>query len=157
MFGLEIIILIGLLFVAWMIYGQMREQRMKLSRMWIVPAFMVLLSYPSLTKLPLHNFFNIFVLLIAGGVGAALGVVREVFKKISVNKVAGEILVKGTPIGLFLWFGAIIFERYIKDLLQKSKGIITPEILAPALMVFSLSAVIARRVYLYRKYLKTES
>jgi hypothetical protein len=157
MFGFNILVLFGLLLIAWLIFSQMRTQRLKISRMWIAPAFMILLSYPSLTRLPLHKFLNILVLLLAGGLGVGLSISREVFKKITVDKAAREIYIKGTPIGLLLWLGAIIFERYVKDFLQTSRGILTPEIIAPALMVFSLSAVIARRVYLYFKYVKAES
>ena len=153
----EIIFLVFLGIVVLLVLSQLRESRMKVSRMWIVPALMIFLSYGSLTKLPFNSLFNIALLLAALGVGMALGVVGEAFKKISFDKAAGEIIVKGTPIGVLIWIGAIVFERYVQDFLKQSKGIVTPQLLPATLLVLSLSAVIARRVYLYWKYLRTEA
>jgi hypothetical protein len=151
---LEILFVLGIAVIVWVIVSQMRDSRMSVSRMWVIPALMVFLSFGSLTKLPLNNVFNIALLLSALGAGAILGVMREAFKTIRVNRADGEIIVKGTPIGILIWIGAIIFERYIKEFLHDSKGIVTPQLLPAALLLFSLSAVIARRAYLYWKYFK---
>ncbi|MBI1744031.1 DUF1453 family protein [Candidatus Acetothermia bacterium] len=154
---LNIIFLAVLAIIVLLVLSQLRESRMSVSRMWIIPALMIFLSYGSLTKLPFNSLFNIAILMAALGVGIALGVVREAFKKISVDKAAGEIIVKGTPIGVLIWIGAIVFERYVQDFLKQSKGIVTPQLLPAALLLLSLSAVIARRAYLYRKYRRAET
>jgi hypothetical protein len=150
----------AIIIVGFMAAQQFREQRMKVSRLWILPALALLFTYTGIQ----NDFFDTGASpAIIGGafvVGLIIGGIRGATTKLKVDTTSQTVTVQGTLVSVTLWLGLLSLKG-VADFILSATGAanstpgLTATLITAALLAFSLGAVIATQVYFYWRYALT--
>ena len=149
--------LIALVVVGYLAYRQFHESQARVSRLWVMPALVLLFSYTSIQ----HDLFDTrwSPEIIAAGfvVGMVVGAIRGATTRLKLDLAAGLITTQGTAISVALWLGLLAVKGVadvVLSLLGKESSLtgVAAGLVTATLLAFSLGAIIATQVYFYWRY-----
>jgi hypothetical protein len=104
----------------WLVIQQVTTQRLSLRRMWYFPIMIAGVTYINLKPDVLNNNVEVFGLLIAFVVGGLVGLGRGSLNQVEIDQMSGQIVVKGSLVGLLAWFGFLALEIIFRLILINS-------------------------------------
>lgn len=131
---------------------QLRERKMKVRKLFVMPAFMMLATGAAIYT-SASSSITAFALVVAGlavgiGMGVAIGSLMEV--KIHED---GSMVLKGSILAVAVWIIVIAVKILGKDALGGT-GYIKLSVLTSIFLAMTLGAMVARRAHVYREYLR---
>ncbi len=117
--------IVPLLIVALLARRVMRAQKaqaVKMHRLWIVPAILLVMTALTLANGPKPSILAGLAFCVAAVAGGALGWYRVHTLEFSVDPESGAVLSKSTPFGAFLLVGLLLF-RYVVKFALSDEGI----------------------------------
>ncbi len=140
-----------LLIVILIVLLQLRERKIKIWSLIFFPAFMLLISLYLIYN-EILGYYSFILILVGFLVGIVLGLVIGRFMEVKVDEKDGALILKGSLIAVFLWISIILLKIYGENILNQ--GIIAVDLLTSIFLMMTVGAMISRRAYIYRKYLK---
>ena len=147
--------LIILAALALVIFRNLRPQTLTISRLWLVPAILLLLVavsfWATAMELPSMQLWIPAVAVAIGlAVGIPFGLLRGRHSKIRAGDKPGTIIVQPSAITLILFFVAFA-ARYLIRFFMPAAGPIT---IAPAdgFLAFAIASIVASRYVLYTRF-----
>ncbi|GEM_PF-1339846 len=147
----------GVLIVGFIAFRQLKERQVRVSRMWLLPVFMFLISYTGIQNDLFDNQYSAVIIGLAFVIGLALGGLRGAMIRVRIDKEQGLLFVKGTPISVVMWV-ALLALKGIADVGFSAAGLknetagVAEGIITAALLALTLAATIATRIYYYWRY-----
>lgn len=132
---------------------QLRQRRIKRPLgLMILPAFMLFITILIVQNVIFTSLLN-FILIIASFItGVLIGITLGTFFDVKVEK-DGTMFLKGSFAAVLLWILVIALKFYGDNLLTNS-GYIDLNVLSSMLLMLTLGAMIARRLFIYNKFRK---
>jgi membrane protein CcdC involved in cytochrome C biogenesis len=128
---------------------QLRQRRVKLWSLLIMPLFMFLITL-SVVNNELYSIFNIVLISAGLFAGILIGILIGKFMEVKIDE-DGTMLLKGSYIAIIMWIAIIAVKIYGKNVLG-STGI-GLNLLTSIFLMITLGAMISRRAFIYWKYL----
>lgn len=147
----------GVLIVGFIATRQLKERKVRISRMWLLPLFMFLISYAGIQNDLFDSASSAVIIGLAFVIGLALGGLRGAMIKMRIDQKQGALFVKGTPVSVVMWV-ALLALKGIADVGFSAAGLkgetagIAEGIITAALLALTLGATIATRIYYYWRY-----
>lgn len=127
-----------------------KPKRVRFTWLWLYPAFLLLVTIPSLTHEPRPGLAVIAATIIAGGAGAALGWYRVHTLEFSVDSESGKVAMRATQLGALL-IVAVIGLRYLADIALKKLGWNGGVYASNATLLFATSMLVTRSAHTWIK------
>lgn len=131
---------------------QLRERRVRIWTIWIVPALLLLVTaavtVPELGRGPV----NLLIIAVGFAIGCAVGLFIGSRMEVRLDD-KGRIVLKGSVIAVLVWIAVLGLKLFGKGAIG-SLGIIDFDVLASAVLAMTLSTMVFRRVYVLWKYLQ---
>ena len=148
-----LLVLLVLFLLVRIAMGQLNEKSKKVSRLWVMPALMIYVSYAAIVQDISSAFYAApLIFLPAIALGCIFGLVRGSMVKMRLGETSDRIIMKGSVVSLLIW-GTMIFLRYVAE--YALGGVAATSFVAmliSALIVLSLSSTIFYTAYLYIRY-----
>lgn len=155
--GSVLLDILAIVIVGYIALRQFREKRMRVSRLWVLPALTLLFSYTGIQGDLFDTAFSPTIIGAAFVIGLGVGGLRGALTKLSVDPGSETVTVKGTLVSVALWL-ALLGVKGVADFVLAASGKadsfagLAASLVTAALLAFSLGAVIATRVYYYWRY-----
>lgn len=155
--GTVLLDIVAIVIVGYIAWRQFREKRLRVSRLWILPALTLLVSYAGIQGDLFDTAYSPAIIGAAFIIGLIVGGVRGAATKLSVDVAAQTVTVKGTFISVALWL-ALLATKGIADFVLAASGAaetvagVTATLATATLLAFALGGVVATRVYFYWRY-----
>ncbi|SCG86250.1 CcdC protein domain-containing protein [Methanobacterium congolense] len=134
---------------------QLRERKVKVRKLFVMPVFMVLATGAVLYT-SASSSITAFALVAAGlAVGIGMGIVIGSLMKVNIHE-DGSMVLKGSILAVVVWIALIGVKILGKDTLGGT-GYINLSVLTSIFLSMTLGAMVARRAYVYREYLKQKN
>ena len=131
---------------------QLRERRVRLGGLIILPVLMSYLTVIIVSNVLFSSILN-FILIISGLIiGIVIGIAIGSLMKVKVDE-EGRMFIKGSFVAVILWIIIILLKVYGQGLIIGAK-LIDVNVVTSIFLMMALGAVISRRVINYRKYLQ---
>jgi hypothetical protein len=149
--------ILAIIIVGYIAVRQFREKRMRVSRLWVLPALALLFSYTGIQADLFDTAFSPAIIGAAFVIGLLVGGLRGAATKLTVDTTKQAVTVKGTLVSVALWL-ALLAAKGVADSVLAASGSadtvagVAATLVTAALLSFSLGAVIATRVYYYWRY-----
>lgn len=147
------LVIVGAFLLLWIVARQFREKSRRISRLWVMPAIMLYISYAAIEQGFFSTFLGPLLMLPAIVIGGAIGVIRCSRVGMRLGPENGTILLQGSIISVAIW-GAMIAIRFFARF--ATSGVVDTTNMAAivsALIVLSISNTICYYGYLYVRYL----
>jgi hypothetical protein len=147
----------AIVIVGYIAVRQFREKRLRVSRLWVLPALALLFSYTGIQGDLFDTALSPAIIGAAFVVGLVLGGLRGAASKLTVDATEEAVSVKGTFVSVTLWL-ALLAVKGVADFVLAASGKsdaiagVATSLVTAALLAFALGAVIATRVYYYWRY-----
>lgn len=131
---------------------QGRERKVKVNRLWLVPALLLYVTVQSIFYMGALTLWESIIFLTTFLIGLGLGVVRGRLLTFRLDSETGHVLRKGnwvSSIFLLVILGAKIF---IKQSMLFGNTHYALTIVTNAFLCMTLGTIISRRYYIWRKY-----
>ncbi|MFJ8526573.1 DUF1453 domain-containing protein [Bacillus sp. NPDC094106] len=131
---------------------QGRERKVKVNRLWLVPALLLYVTVQSIFHMGALTLWESIIFLTTFLIGLGLGVVRGRLLTFRLDSETGHVLRKGnwvSSIFLLVILGAKIF---IKQSMFFGNTHYALTIVTNAFLCMTLGTIISRRYYIWRKY-----
>lgn len=141
--------LLPLLVAAILVRRAMRPQkpkRVRFTRLWLYPAFLLLVTIPSVAHEASPSLAAIAATIAACIAGAAIGWFRVHTLEFSLDNESGKVSMRATQLGALLIVG-LIAVRYLADLALRKLGWNTGVYASNAMLVFATSMLVARSIH----------
>ena len=145
--SLDIIILAGVAFLGRRL---LRERRLPVATMWLLPLLM--LGIGSTQRAVWLGGARPDILLSAAVAGGLAGIAVGVLVYVRAERPAGAIVVRGTPLSVLLWPGTVALYILARRALAGGDPLATGDPLDIAFLVFVAAVVAAERGCLYWQY-----
>lgn len=158
--GAVLLDIVAIAVVGYLAIRQFQVKQMRVSRLWVLPALTLLFTYTGIQGDLFDTQYSPAIIGVAFLLGLALGAVRGVATKLTVDTSAQSVTVKGTLLSVLLWI-ALLAIKGIADFALAATGKaasaigLTTALVTAAALALSLGAVIATRVYYYWRYALT--
>lgn len=155
--GAVLLDIAAIFIVGYIAIRQFRQKRLRVSRLWALPALALLFSYTGIQGDLFDTAFSPAIIGAAFVIGLVVGGLRGAATKLTVDAAAQTITVKGTFVSVALWL-ALLATKGAADFVLAASGAandiagIATSLVTAALLAFALGAVIATRVYYYWRY-----
>lgn len=152
--------IVAIAVVGYLAVRQFQEKQMRVSRLWVLPALTVLFTYTGIQGDLFDTQFSPTIIGVAFLLGLALGAVRGIASKLTIDPATQSVSVTGTPISVALWVALLALKGVADFALAATRSAasvvgLTAALVTAALLALSLGAVIATRVYYYWRYALT--
>lgn len=134
---------------------QLRERKVKVRKLFVMPVFMVLAT-GAVIYTSASSSITAFALVAAGlAVGIGMGAAIGSLMKVNIHE-DGSMVLKGSILAVVVWIALIGVKILGKDTLGGT-GYINLSVLTSIFLAMTLGAMVARRAYVYREYLKQKN
>lgn len=131
---------------------QLRERKVKVRKLFVMPVFMVLAT-GAVIYTSASSSITAFALVAAGlAVGIGMGAVIGSLMKVNIHE-DGSMLLKGSILAVAVWIALIGVKILGKDTLGGT-GYINLSVLTSIFLAMALGAMVTRRAYVYREYMR---
>jgi hypothetical protein len=145
---------VGLLLVGVLLVLQMRQRRVSVRRLWLIPLLVVVLTGVTVGRNPPPDLLAWAWLGAALIAGLAIGVARAALVDVRhVDPEAGVLQVQNTQLGLALWLGVFAARTLIRQVVARSSPeSATVELVTASLLTLSVGNLVANAAATYRAY-----
>src|SRR5579862_6383374 len=112
----------AVIIVGYLAFRQFREKRININSMWVLPAFMFLISYTGIQNDLFDTAYSAAIIALGFVVGLALGGLRGALIKVRLDHEQKAIFVKGTPVSVVLWI-LLLAVKGIADVGLSAAGV----------------------------------
>ncbi len=131
---------------------QLRERKVKVRKLFVMPVFMVLAT-GAVIYTSASSSITAFALVAAGlAVGIGMGAAIGSLMKVNIHE-DGSMLLKGSILAVAVWIALIGVKILGKDTLGGT-GYINLSVLSSIFLAMALGAMVTRRAYVYREYMR---
>ena len=131
---------------------QLRERKVKVRKLFVMPVFMVLAT-GAVIYTSASSSITAFALVAAGlAVGIGMEAVIGSLMKVNIHE-DGSMLLKGSILAVAVWIALIGVKILGKDTLGGT-GYINLSVLTSIFLAMALGAMVTRRAYVYREYMR---
>ena len=131
---------------------QLRERKVKVRKLFVMPVFMVLAT-GAVIYTSASSSITAFALVAAGlAVGIGMGAAIGSLMKVNIHE-DGSMLLKGSILAVAVWIALIGVKILGKDTLGGT-GYINLSVLTSIFLAMALGAMVTRRAYVYREYMR---
>ncbi len=139
--------------VAILVWRNSRPQTMTVSRLWIAPAFMVVITVLLIagTVMPHAALWELLVALIAGLIaGIPVGLARGHHSKVTHAPKSGRIIVEPSIVTMMIWLAAFGLKYAVKFFLPHAgTGVL---VFSDGFIAFAVASVLAARYVIFKKF-----
>ncbi len=138
-----------LIIILFIIILQLRERKIKLRKLIIMPIILALITIPTVC-VEMYSVFNVAVISVGLIVGVLMGLLIGRFMEVKMNE-DGSMIMKGSLIAVLIWAAIIVIRVYGKNVIN-GMGLIDLNLLTAVFLIMAVGAMISRRIFIYWKY-----
>ena len=149
-----IMLVVAVTLLGWIIVQQVTTIRVSLRRMWFIPLALGIYTFTQLKPDSLNDDTTVLALGAALVVGSLVGIVRGSFNRVEFDGQRGQLVVRGSVLGLAIWLAFMAGEITLRVILNNGSlaGTSTLGTVVPLAMVTAMFA--GWRFSWYMKYLQ---
>jgi len=132
----------------------MRPRRLRIERLWVLPAIYMVMLVGALTEAPPPiTPISIGLLILGFAIGAALGWQRARFTQIHIHPETHDLSSRASPIGIVFIFAILLLRFGARDFLASHPDFLHVPIVAvgEALLVMVVATLTAQRLEIWRR------
>ncbi len=131
---------------------QLRERRVRLWSLMIMPVFMLLITGTVVYTELFSGIVNLLLIAAGLAVGLVLGMIIASRMEVKIDE-QGRMILRGSIVAVLIWAAILVLKIYGKSLIA-GFGLIDVGVLTSIFLAMTLGAMISRRAYVYWQYLK---
>lgn len=139
-----------LIIILLIILLQLRERKMKLRKLIIMPVILSIITIPMI-YVEMYSVFNVAVIFVGLLMGVLMGFLISRFIEVKIDE-DGSMIMKGSLIAVLLWAAIIVVRIYGRNEIS-SMGLIDFKLLTAMFLIMAVGAMISRRIFVYWKYI----
>ncbi len=144
--------LVLLVFIGLILLLQLRERRVRLWSLLIMPVLMLWITTSVVYTELSSGIVNLLLIAAGLAIGLVLGLIIASRMEVKVDE-QGRMVLRGSILAVLIWMAIIVLKLYGKSLLA-GFGLIDVGVLTSVFLTMTLGGTISRRAYLYWIYLK---
>lgn len=139
-----------LIIILLIILLQLRERKMKLRKLIIMPVILSIITIPMI-YIEMYSVFNVAVIFVGLLIGVLMGFLISRFMEVKIDE-NGSMIMKGSLVAVLLWAAIIVVRIYGRNEIS-SMGLIDLNLLTATFLIMAVGAMISRRIFVYLKYI----
>ena len=145
-------IALSIAIAVFVVVRQLSERRVRVRSIWLLPAIMVLLSAELVAADGLTTPSDVALLIAIMAAGAGIGWYQGTHTTVRVDRAAGSMFVKASPLGAIIWAVVIVFRMVVRLAAGGNSASPGGAFLTAALLALAIGVIAGQRAYLYRAY-----
>jgi hypothetical protein len=142
-----------LFFILLILVLQLRERKVSMVRLLIMPLVMTIVSLPFFYTATIMGWFAFSLVILGLIVGLILGVFLGSFMEVKIREEDGKVVMKGSILMVLIWSIIIIIKILGKNYLNGTH-ILGLDLLTSIFLAITLGTIISRRLIIYNRYLQ---
>ncbi|MED0876074.1 DUF1453 domain-containing protein [Bacillus mobilis] len=141
-----------LLVILIIVLMQSKERKVKVNRIWLVPALLCFVTIQSIIHMGQLTILQLLLFVAMLGIGLVLGVIRGKALTFRIDSETGHVLRKGNWLSTMILLVILGAKIVIKQSMFSGSTHYTLMIVTNAFLCITLGTVISRRYYIWKKY-----
>ncbi|WP_377865540.1 DUF1453 domain-containing protein [Bacillus sp. R86525] len=141
-----------LLVILIIVLMQSKERKVKINRIWLVPALLCFVTIQSIIHMGQLTILQLLLFVAMLGIGLVLGVIRGKALTFRIDNETGHVLRKGNWLSTIILLVILGAKIVIKQSMFSSSTHYTLMVVTNAFLCITLGTVISRRYYIWKKY-----
>ncbi|MED0948690.1 DUF1453 domain-containing protein [Bacillus mobilis] len=141
-----------LLVILIIVLMQSKERKVKVNRIWLVPALLCFVTIQSIIHMGQLTILQLLLFVAMLGIGLVLGVIRGKALTFRIDSETGHVLRKGNWLSTMILLIILGAKIVIKQSMFSGSTHYTLMIVTNAFLCITLGTVISRRYYIWKKY-----
>lgn len=146
------ILFVILLVIFIIVLMQGKERKVKINRIWLVPALLCFVTVQSIVHMGQVTLLQGLLFVVMLGIGLGLGVIRGKALTSRLDSDTGHVLRKGNWLSTIILLVILGAKVLIKQSMFSGSTHYTLMIVTNAFLCITLGTVISRRYYIWKKY-----
>ncbi|MGG0281552.1 DUF1453 domain-containing protein [Bacillus pacificus] len=131
---------------------QGKERKVKVNRIWLVPALLCFVTIQSIIHMGQLTILQLLLFVAMLGIGLVLGVIRGKALTFRIDSETGHVLRKGNWLSTIILLIILGAKIVIKQSMFSGSTHNTLMVVTNAFLCVTLGTVISRRYYIWKKY-----
>ena len=131
---------------------QSKERKVKVNRIWLVPALLCFVTIQSIIHMGQLTILQLLLFVAMFGIGLVLGVIRGKALTFRIDNETGHVLRKGNWLSTMILLVILGAKILIKQSMFSGSTHYTLMLVTNAFLCITLGTVISRRYYIWKKY-----
>ncbi|GAB6550303.1 DUF1453 domain-containing protein [Bacillus mobilis] len=141
-----------LLVILIIVLMQSKERKVKVNRIWLVPALLCFVTIQSIIHMGQLTILQFLLFVAMLGIGLVLGVIRGKALTFRIDSETGHVLRKGNWLSTIILLIILGAKIVIKQSMFSGSTHYTLMVVTNAFLCVTLGTVISRRYYIWKKY-----
>ncbi|EMY4794739.1 MULTISPECIES: DUF1453 family protein [Bacillus] len=141
-----------LLVILIIVLMQGKERKVKVNRIWLVPALLCFVTIQSIIHMGQLTILQLLLFVAMLGIGLVLGVIRGKALTFRIDSETGHVLRKGNWLSTIILLIILGAKIVIKQSMFSGSTHNTLMVVTNAFLCVTLGTVISRRYYIWKKY-----
>ncbi|WP_270608328.1 DUF1453 domain-containing protein [Bacillus mobilis] len=141
-----------LLVILIIVLMQSKERKVKVNRIWLVPALLCFVTIQSIIHMGQLTILQFLLFVAMLGIGLVLGVIRGKALTFRIDSETGHVLRKGNWLSTIILLIILGAKIVIKQSMLSDSTHYTLMVVTNAFLCVTLGTVISRRYYIWKKY-----
>ena len=138
-----------LIIILLVIILQLRERKMKLRKLIIMPVILSIITLP-MVYIEMYSIFNVAVIFVGLLIGVLMGFLISKFMEVRIDE-DGSMIMKGSVVAVLIWAAIILIRVYGRNEIS-SMGLMDLNLLTAMFLIMAVGAMISRRIFVYWKF-----
>ena len=138
-----------LIIILLVIILQLRERKMKLRKLIIMPVILSIITLP-MVYIEMYSIFNVAVIFAGLLIGVLMGFLISKFMEVRIDE-DGSMIMKGSVVAVLIWAAIILIRVYGRNEIS-SMGLMDLNLLTAMFLIMAVGAMISRRIFVYWKF-----
>ncbi|HDR6299056.1 DUF1453 family protein [Bacillus cereus group sp. RP37] len=131
---------------------QSKERKVKVNRIWLVPALLCFVTIQSIIHMGQLTILQLLLFVAMFGIGLVLGIIRGKALTFRIDNETGHVLRKGNWLSTMILLVILGAKILIKQSMFSGSTHYTLMLVTNAFLCITLGTVISRRYYIWKKY-----
>lgn len=141
-----------LLVILIIVLMQSKERKVKVNRIWLVPALLCFVTIQSIIHMGQLSILQLLLFIAMLGIGLVLGIIRGKALTFRMDSETGHVLRKGNWLNTMILLIILGAKIVIKQSVFSGSTHYTLMVVTNAFLCITLGTVISRRYYIWKKY-----
>ncbi|WP_263704820.1 DUF1453 domain-containing protein [Bacillus thuringiensis] len=141
-----------LLVILIIVLMQSKERKVKVNRIWLVPALLCFVTIQSIIHMGQLSILQLLLFVAMLGIGLVLGIIRGKALTFRMDSETGHVLRKGNWLNTMILLIILGAKIVIKQSVFSGSTHYTLMVVTNAFLCITLGTVISRRYYIWKKY-----
>ncbi|AIY75613.1 DUF1453 domain-containing protein [Bacillus anthracis] len=141
-----------LLVILIIVLMQSKERKVKVNRIWLVPALLGFVTIQSIIHMGQLSILQLLLFVAMLGIGLVLGIIRGKALTFRMDSETGHVLRKGNWLNTMILLIILGAKIVIKQSIFSGSTHYTLMVVTNAFLCITLGTVISRRYYIWKKY-----